>query len=443
MNANIYILKFCGMFDVDEKQKRELLKSEKFAIKRINADSIGDYNDWRYVNEQYYPNFRRFISNESPSIDGFTILSDDIILTKKKYNKVLQNAPIVSSTVSFIIKSVEIFLFKKSPGIISLDIQIDTDSLDLNIVTAFINQTRNYSSKIIETDTGTELEMLHLIQDKILNNAVEKNKFNLSYQLAEQQRRSFKRGGSLCIADYRGSKLKVFQCFNLKDKPDLDFGQMLFSLGTLTPITKDLSEADYNTHSKQYHMQTVSDCISVYNNWAALCLFDTFTMVGHNYLTEPMTLKTWQTTYFRIFVYNLYYKYYLFSINSEKLYQREALKKQRQELNEFIQIYDTPYISYNFLPNLIHEKIRNGIKAGEETDKLRNKVEWMTGLINEEKRDLTSDILFCLAVFAILPSNMKDLYENNFNWANIVALFIKILVLLCIYLYYRMISRKR
>ncbi len=84
------------------------------------------------------------------------------------------------------------------------------------------------------------------------------------------------------IEDYRGGKLKVFQCFDLTNESNGDTEEVehtLFELGTLTAVGSFKNPINYAAHSVQYYEKTMAESISVYNNWRALCLFDTFTMV--------------------------------------------------------------------------------------------------------------------------------------------------------------------
>ncbi len=147
--------------------------------------------------------------------------------------------------------------------------------------------------------------------------------------------------------------------------------------------------------------------------------------------------------YFRIYIYNLYYKYYLFSINAKGLNQDSGLKKQREEFNDLIRHYDTPYISYNFLPNLLHEKIRKGLEIENETSALRDKIDFMTKLINEKSGILTNAILMCVTLIAILPSNIKELYEEGFNWPNLFTLIIKIATVVTVAIIFGVFRNKK
>ncbi len=425
MDVNLCLIKLCGIFSFTENERKALLNNGEFSHQYANKES------WDYIQHQYYPVFRKFISNGPSQKDRSYRTEFDILTLKdekltENYKCEFHSAPGIAHTIYFSFTNIEIFLYPQSPGIISLEIGLDDTGCELDLMPSLVNHLRNYDNKISNTTSGDKVSIADLIHNTILKIPP-------------------KREGN-DIEDYRGGKLKVFQCFDLAYDPKREAEEVkhiLFELGTLTPVGSFKNPTNYAAHSTRYYEKIMDESISVYNNWRALCLFDTFTMVGIQYFNDPYSRSTWMENYFRIYVYNLYYKYYLFSINAKGLNQDSGLKEQREEFNNLIRLYDTPYISYNFLPNLLHEKIREGLEIENETKALRNKIDFMTKLISEKSGILTNAILMCVTLIAILPSNIKEIYEDGFNLPNLVILLIKIATVLIVAIIFGILRNKK
>ena len=422
MEIELYILKYCGLFDFDKRQRALLLKSCFFERRKSDADTAA------YLHDQYYPFFRPFLSNENDDTDQFTILTGSLNLPRRNYRcRVKKDS---DNWINFSVSGVELFLFPEAPGIVSLDIRLSEENRTDELLSALVNATRSYANKIYDTDReGLPMTMLQLIEQDVLNIvAGEPGAFNLHN----------KEG----IANYRGSKLKVFQAIDLSGGASVNIQRTLFALGTVSPLDTMSEDGRLNGHSDQYYEETAKHALNVYTNWTALCLFDTFTAVGRDYLTKGQTLKTWQENYFRIYVYNLYFKYRLFSINGEGIHVKKRLKKLRADFYEFIGRYDNEHISYNFLPNLIHHSIRQGLQTATETEALRSRIEHINGIISEGTNKMTNWILFGLAIIGLLPSNWHDLTQAgsedgkpviSFYTPNCIILAVKVTIIVGIF----------
>lgn len=419
MDVNTYILKFCGMFDCSGRQRNRLMESQGFT--RVSITEQSDGKAWEYIKSQYYPAFRHFVSNELITRNGFALLSGCGATGERGFEKTLRTQARGDVTLRFGLKNSEIFLFEQSPGIVALEFILDVPDLTLDDISAFVNETRYYTSTITDVATGEEITMRELMECVLA---------------ADNKPEKFFDVESSAIAKFRGAKLKVFQCVNFVGKPEKELALTAFELATVSREDAITNEEE-GAHSKAYYQAAIGDGIAVYNNWYALCLFDTFTMVGYGYLDAPLARKTWSENYFRIYVYNLYFKYYLFSINAAGVATGVKLKRQRKRLNEFMHKYDIKYISYNFLPNLIHEKIRKGLDTDDESRQMVDKIERLSGLINERTNSLTNWILFTVAVIALLPNNAGDLMEGHdrvpeINWALLLIKVGVVLVVCCI-----------
>jgi hypothetical protein len=110
--------------------------------------------------------------------------------------------------------------------------------------------------------------------------------------------------------------------------------------------------------------------ISVFDNWTGLSLFDTFTLIQRG----PVYNYNWEFRYFRIlYVHSLFIKTFL-AETSKEFYLHEMNKNLEEEFHEFDKQYNFKQISYNFLPQIIYEKIRQGLNVEQEMNDIRNAI---------------------------------------------------------------------
>jgi hypothetical protein len=227
-----------------------------------------------------------------------------------------------------------------------------------------------------------------------------------------------------------GNKLRVYQVINTTDatlRPEDDEARsmLLYQLGTLSKVTKDGETDEYSVAEDYLKRIMDENRITVFRNWDALALMDTFTM--HAYGLSPGIIDNWQGTYFRmIYLHALFQKCYLFNLNARF---RQSLRKSlspfarlrgllnvsNSEIGELTEEYEQferwccfHKISYNFLPLELNEAIDKGLEIGEEQEQL-------AGVLEKEKnrRDAANDkmvntLLFCLSILT-LASAIWDL----------------------------------
>ena len=167
----------------------------------------------------------------------------------------------------------------------------------------------------------------------------------------------------------------------------------------------------------------INDKISVFNNYAILPLFDTFTVVGYNLLNEDKygtKRSTWSQTYFRIYLYNLLIKYNLYRYNMDM--EHDSVKV-RDEFESFLNTYNLSHISYNFLPNLIFHNHRKSLQIDEELTKFQERINRISQAIQEEQQKRSNLLLGIVGamtsissakpIFEILENTRKDLSWNH------------------------------
>jgi hypothetical protein len=173
-----------------------------------------------------------------------------------------------------------------------------------------------------------------------------------------------------------GNKLKLFFClshdFTFSEGYDSD--HLLYDLATCSPIGTSVGEGknpDLKPSAEYYSGLMKNHRISVFENWTGMSLFDTFTLIQRGAVYN----YNWEFRYFRtLYIHSLFVKTFL-AESSKEFYLHEMNKNLEEEFHEFDQHYNFKQISYNFLPQIIYEKIRQGLNVEQEMNDIRHAIE--------------------------------------------------------------------
>jgi hypothetical protein len=197
-----------------------------------------------------------------------------------------------------------------------------------------------------------------------------------------------------------GNKLKVFQIAVEDDQSwnEESSDILLFEMGTLSPVGSSSSNSA-NGSSGSYIKKVMDEGkVSVFNNWKALSLFDTFTMLGH--CIPDSIVDNWVANYFgMLYISELYIKFYLFRLNNDFRLNYKSADKLLEQFDEFDYGCWFDNVSYNFLPRLIHRSMEQGLDIISEKQRLYEMMARQNG--NREKRDdqKMNNLLFYLTLF--------------------------------------------
>ncbi len=210
-----------------------------------------------------------------------------------------------------------------------------------------------------------------------------------------------------------GNKFKLFQIAEIDEqKPTSDISDMLlYELGTLSLVANhDMTAPD--APSREYFDHIVkNNSISVYNNWKALSLFDTFTIIGRD--VSLYCRNNWIDNYFgMIYLYGLFVKVFLFDLN--KNYEPGYTWRKKSDRSMINENYDTfegkyyfPDISYNFLPRLINTHIYNALEIEPEKKRIYERIE-RQNMIHEKRADSKMNKLLFVITSLTLFSAIWD-----------------------------------
>ncbi|MGR6087718.1 MAG: hypothetical protein ACU4F9_06065 [Arcticibacter sp.] len=283
--------------------------------------------------------------------------------------------------VPFEVISQELFLFPDGIGMFALS--FDLKNKDIHYASDLINQARSFYSKINTDETQKRcfhewITLKQLCGIKLV-------------------------GENLKVDDYSGSKFKVYSVFDLPNKFDTyNRDDLLYELGTSSPIGT-VSGNTRHKPSKFYFDELMNNKLGVFENYEALALLDSFTVIGNQNYAGIENMQAgfiphhqWNRVYFAIYIFNLYVRYNLFKFNSEFL---SNPVRYRSEFQTFLNQYNFTHVSFNFLPNIIFRKMREAMGIDFEIDKFEKRLINLASTIqeNQEKRQA-----FLLTLISVL-----------------------------------------
>ncbi len=199
------------------------------------------------------------------------------------------------------------------------------------------------------------------------------------------------RGKKIETDKFSGSKFKVYSIIDVLEKEEDSYYNrdfLLFDIATRSKIGS-IVDNGYFAPSKQYYDEIMQDSISVFNNYKGLALLDSFTIIGNNlYPAEViderdlMTQNTFNRIYFSIYIFNLFVRYNLFKFNAT--FKTEP-KEKRDEFQQFLSDYNFKHISFNFLPNIFFNKMRNAMGIDNEIEHFESRLDSLATKIQEDQ----------------------------------------------------------
>nr|WP_320119802.1 hypothetical protein [uncultured Marinifilum sp.] len=277
--------------------------------------------------------------------------------------------------------------------------------------------------------------------------------FNLNYPSHSAQQIKLDDYSSKNVQRYsdlieNGNKLKLFTI--TEENSECPYPEyycrenLLFDLATCSPIGASVDPENPFHPSNEYYQQLVNDNrISLFNNWQALSLFDSFVVILNN--AKWYQVDCWKKDYYRfIYLHSVYVKNYLSYVNRE-FRKKNTSRHLMDEFLEFDKNYNFHKISYNFLPQAIYEKVRQGLEIDDELEQLHISLE-REAAKQEKQREQRLNLILSFVAFLAIFSAVKDgsdwivalgwLKKSGLVY-NIATLTVLVLfIVIPIYLYY-------
>jgi len=420
------IIKLVGIFESSPVKKTiSGFRSSGYISDSLDERTLGFYKNY------WYPEFRDllFLFKGDAAAAHLSKNMDqkfEFIKSKDKQTK----EPIVKVKAG--IKSVEVFLFPN--GLHFFSIEIYAPEQILSEISELTNCARDFNKEVIFD--GETTEWVNWIEKNCLNN------IKIS---------SSPKDAPVNVDEFSGSKFKLFTVVDIEECKEIKapgvISELLYDIGTVSPI--NVANGSHPlTPSKSYFEEVTTNKIEVFQNYAMLPLFDSFTTVGYNLLNgnedqQKGKYNTFSNMYFRIYLYNLFLKYNLFRYNSNLIVDSV---KTRDEFESYLNTYNISHISYNFLPNLIYHGLRKSLQIDTELKQFQERINRISQAIQEEQQKRSNMLLAVVGamtsissiepVFGFIENTRKSLKWGKFGFYFLVfTLLLSLAVPLVAYLF--------
>lgn len=401
MKVNSSIIRIVGLLgDIPEKSSDKLFqKFRSVGYRRdlypIESSGNKDLRSFQFLRDYFYPNFRNIMFLTDNEAEVFRYIrpgSDTVTINygsgerQKSYN--------------FGILKSELYLFKSQIGLFSISIEINEANKNLEDISNILSVIKNFDAQL---------------QGNILwHQWISEN------LLAGIPLRSTD-GNIVSSDEYSGSKFKVYSVIDF-DHEKKDRKGHLYDIATSSPLGAGFG-IGFHAPDEQYYDQIMSNRIAVFTNWEAVCLFDSFCCIGQSNLGEAgsMSYTSWDYTYFRIYLYRLFFKYNLYRYNSMINAVDAKTIRLRDQFETFLNKYNISHISFNFLGNELFNKTGEALELDKELNTFRERINNLSKVLQEERESKTNNLLQVVTVLSGISSiapaiDMINQVEEYLNW---------------------------
>ena len=342
--------------------------SEIKSIRKEYTANELDENDGDFLNQSYHSEFLNIMFDNNN--------------VERLYKDLDYEIEINRICTKIILTKIELFIFheeeKEKRVIFSLSYNLH--NVTIENISDISNALNRYNTEVTYKDNE------YVLKEFISEILLDKKKFYEENTPSEQ---------------YAGSKFKNYLIIDLKHEKDVR-DHLLYEIGTCSKIGT-IDKNDLYSPSKSYQKKMLENKISCFNNYEALCILDSFTVIGMgNYNKEDIyTHKTWDEVYFSIYVFNLYMKSSLQILSND--FSSNPMKR-RRTFQKFYNKYFFNKISFNFLPNEIHKGMKDGLEIQDDLEFISDRLETLAVQVNEKQQKQQESLLLVISIIALLET---------------------------------------
>jgi hypothetical protein len=417
MNVNSSIIRIVGLLgEIPEKSSDKLFQKFRNAGYRRDlypVDTYGtkDTRSLQFLRDYFYPDFRNLMFLTDIEEETFRYIK----LDNRKISLTYGRGERKKTYPIGILKS-ELYLFKEQIGLFSISIEIQEPHKNLDDISNIISVVKNFDT---ELENGTLWH--HWISKELLA--------NIPLRSTDER--------IVSSDEYSGSKFKVYSVLDFEHERQ-ERKNHLYDIATSSPLGAGFGRG-FNAPDEQYFDQIMTNRIAVFTNWEAVCLFDSFCCIGDKNLNEPGSISyiSWDYTYFRIYLYRLFFKYNLYRYNSMI---NEANAKKillRDQFESFLNKYNIGHISFNFLGNELFNKTGQALELDKELITFRERINNLSKVLQEERESKTNNLLQIVTLLSGITSvapliDMVNQAEKYLAWNPIIFYSIVSIIILTI-----------
>lgn len=219
-----------------------------------------------------------------------------------------------------------------------------------------------------------------------------------------------------------GNKLKLFQ--TIQAEPEFFSREHLFEIAMCSPIDV-VGTSHFLAPSEGYYNSVIEDnLIAPFNNWMALAIMDSFTVL----FTGDYDERIWHDSYYRL-IYLRVLMQKTFLSNRNKLYR---LGKKDKNLTRDLSIMDKFYfydtISFNFLPDIINKQMSKGLGIKEEQEELSVQIKESEA----RSKDVMIGIVSGFAIFSVAYDSYSLFSEAESSLFPLIMAILAIIAVLAV-----------
>jgi hypothetical protein len=374
-----YYTIFCGVFLYDNRKSGNTVP--EWTERIPNSRSFHDY-----LRQTYYQNYLSNIFTPGKDRDTYRLISHQTSQAQPGNPLKCKIAP--DSEVDIFIPYFDSYQFASGIGIFSFKIQLQNpDHISYLTISQIIGKIRQPLTQVSAGGNITTVQELIKAQ------------LEQSYDLHTDWNRYVNQLKSYTIINDPNEK----RFTSSLDNTLFEISHVM-SVGTISSGSKDSPTASY------FESVMAANSISVYENWKAVSLLDSFTRISCDY---PDRFQSWEFDYLHIYIYCIYCKFQLYYFNNQLtdlLQINRSSKKVRDNFVSFASDYSLPYISYRFLPNMLYERMSSALEIQKELAAMERKIERLNeGYQNKKSRQL-SMLLLVISVLS-LASVVNDISQ--------------------------------
>lgn len=417
MNVNSSIIRIVGLLgEIPEKSSDKLFQKFRNAGYRrdlypVDTNGTKDTRSLQFLRDYFYPDFRNLMFLTDIEEETFRYIK----LDNRKISLTYGRGERKKTYPIGILKS-ELYLFKEQIGLFSISIEIQEPHKNLDDISNIISVVKNFDT---ELENGTLWH--HWISKELLA--------NIPLRSTDER--------IVSSDEYSGSKFKVYSVLDFEHERQ-ERKNHLYDIATSSPLGAGFGRG-FNAPDEQYFDQIMTNRIAVFTNWEAVCLFDSFCCIGDKNLNEPGSISyvSWDYTYFRIYLYRLFFKYNLYRYNSMI---NEANAKKillRDQFESFLNKYNIGHISFNFLGNELFNKTGQALELDKELITFRERINNLSKVLQEERESKTNNLLQIVTLLSGITSvapliDMVNQVEKYLAWNPIIFYSIVSIIILTI-----------
>jgi hypothetical protein len=377
MNVNQSIIRIIGLLgEVKEKELPSFLKRlTSVGYERDRGPLLQGQSDTRsiqFLRDYFYADFRNIMFLEAKDDASVRLVNTTPQTVSLGYgfgpNRTFYSLKVVKS---------EIFLFKGQIGLFSLSLVPEQEQVDVYAMSNILSIVRSFDTRLQDDTSWVDWISEHYLAGQKL------------------------RGDDVVGDEYSGSKFKVYSVID-GDFSEMNRSHLLYDLATTSRIGSGAG-VGADAPDPDYIQQVMSNRIGVFNNWEALCLFDSFCCIGTNQL-KGFGQTSWDYTYFRIYLFRIFFKYNLYRYNSMIHNKGENTVTYRDQFEQFLNKYNISHISFNFLGNELFKKIGDALELESELGTFRERINNLSAAIQEERQTKTNFLLQAVTVLSGISS---------------------------------------